>query len=156
MTMTAEQRAWEAIALIDEINEHATSRAFNGINQPLHAKLCTIRATLMLAFQTETRVEASAVAIAREHYISHEAHPTLYAACYEGALAALTPPTDARRAAIEEAAKVADDEAEYRRQCKAAAIDRKAKDEARDFESMAIACVHVASAIRSLADRGGQ
>jgi hypothetical protein len=39
----------EAIALIDEINERSTSRAFNGINQPLHAKLCTIRATLARA-----------------------------------------------------------------------------------------------------------
>lgn len=68
----------------------------------------------------------------------------------------LSPPTDALRAAIEECAKVADDEAEYRRQCKAAAIDRKAKGEARDFESMAIACVQVAFAIRSLADRVGQ
>lgn len=39
----------EAILLIDEINKRATSRAFNGIKGPLHAKLCTIRATLALA-----------------------------------------------------------------------------------------------------------
>lgn len=39
----------EAIALIDEINERTSSREFNGINQPLHAKLCTIRATLARA-----------------------------------------------------------------------------------------------------------
>ncbi|WP_294189008.1 hypothetical protein [uncultured Sphingomonas sp.] len=36
----------EAIALLDEINERADSRAFYGIRQTLHAKLCTIRKTL--------------------------------------------------------------------------------------------------------------
>lgn len=36
----------QSIALIDEINERATSRQFYGINGVLHAKLCTIRATL--------------------------------------------------------------------------------------------------------------
>lgn len=36
----------EGVALIDELNERATSRAFYGINQVLHAKLCTVRATL--------------------------------------------------------------------------------------------------------------
>lgn len=39
----------EAITLIDEINKRSTSRAFHGIDQCLHAKLCTIRATLMRA-----------------------------------------------------------------------------------------------------------
>ena len=39
----------EAILLIDEINERATSRKFHGIDQGLHAKLCTIRATLARA-----------------------------------------------------------------------------------------------------------
>lgn len=39
----------EAVALIDEINKRAPSRQFNGINQPLHAKLCTVRATLARA-----------------------------------------------------------------------------------------------------------
>jgi hypothetical protein len=37
----------EAIALIDEINLRSSSRAFYGIDQVLHAKLCTIRATLV-------------------------------------------------------------------------------------------------------------
>jgi hypothetical protein len=41
-----ELAAREAIVLIDEINERAKSRAFYGIDQSLHAKLCTIRATL--------------------------------------------------------------------------------------------------------------
>lgn len=39
----------EAIILIDEINERAPSRQFYGIGQTLHAKLCTIRATLARA-----------------------------------------------------------------------------------------------------------
>jgi len=39
----------EAIALIDEINERAPSRQFHGIKQALHAKLCSIRATLARA-----------------------------------------------------------------------------------------------------------
>lgn len=42
----AENPVREAIALIDEINERAKSREFYGIDQVLHAKLCTIRATL--------------------------------------------------------------------------------------------------------------
>jgi hypothetical protein len=40
--------ASEAIMLIDEINERATSRVFYGITQ-VHGKLCTIRATLARA-----------------------------------------------------------------------------------------------------------
>ena len=44
--------AREAKVLIDEINERATSRAFYGIDQPLHAKLCTVRATLARALAT--------------------------------------------------------------------------------------------------------
>lgn len=44
-----EEAAREAIILIDEINKRAESRQFHGINQPLHAKLCTIRATIMRA-----------------------------------------------------------------------------------------------------------
>lgn len=39
----------EAVRLIDEINERATSREFHGIDQALHAKLCTVRATLCRA-----------------------------------------------------------------------------------------------------------
>lgn len=39
----------EAIALIDEINLRAESRQFWGIGQTIHAKLCTIRATLARA-----------------------------------------------------------------------------------------------------------
>ena len=41
-----QQAASEAIELIDELNERVTSRKFYGINQVLHNKLCTIRATL--------------------------------------------------------------------------------------------------------------
>lgn len=36
----------EAITLIDELNERASSRLFWDIGQTLHAKLCTVRATL--------------------------------------------------------------------------------------------------------------
>ena len=43
----------EATVLIDEINERKPSRLFYGINQPLHAKLCTIRATLARALATD-------------------------------------------------------------------------------------------------------
>jgi len=39
----------EAIELIDELNERATSRKFWGISQTMHSKLCTIRATLLRA-----------------------------------------------------------------------------------------------------------
>lgn len=39
----------QAIALIDEVNLRAPSRQFNGIGHVLHAKLCTIRATLARA-----------------------------------------------------------------------------------------------------------
>lgn len=46
----------EAILLIDEINERGESRAFYGIVQGTHGKLCTIRATLQLAL---TRTEGS-------------------------------------------------------------------------------------------------
>ena len=46
-----ERAASEAIVLIDEINKHAPSRRFNGINQPLHRKLATIRATLARALR---------------------------------------------------------------------------------------------------------
>ncbi len=45
--------AREAIILIDEINERGESRRFNGIGQALHSKLCTIRATLAIAFARE-------------------------------------------------------------------------------------------------------
>lgn len=44
-----ERARQEAITLIDELNERATSRKFYGIDQTLHAKLCTIRATLARA-----------------------------------------------------------------------------------------------------------
>lgn len=47
-----ERAASEAIVLIDEINKHAPSRRFNGINQPLHCKLATIRATLARALRS--------------------------------------------------------------------------------------------------------
>jgi hypothetical protein len=43
----------EAVALIDEINKRATSRAFYGIGQVLHGKLATIRATLAIRAQKE-------------------------------------------------------------------------------------------------------
>jgi hypothetical protein len=50
----------QAITLIDEINERSTSRQFYGIDQTLHAKLCTIRATLarhrLTAMPTQDRV----------------------------------------------------------------------------------------------------
>jgi hypothetical protein len=46
--------AEEALALIDEINERKPSRVFNGINGPLHAKLCTIRATLARALSPKS------------------------------------------------------------------------------------------------------
>lgn len=39
----------EAIELIDELNERATSRKFWGISQTMHNKLCTIRVTLARA-----------------------------------------------------------------------------------------------------------
>ena len=39
----------EAIALLDEINERATSRQFYGIDHVLHGKLATIRAILALS-----------------------------------------------------------------------------------------------------------
>lgn len=45
---TATVEVTQAIELIDELNERATSRQFYGINQTLHEKLCTIRATLRL------------------------------------------------------------------------------------------------------------
>lgn len=41
-----DQARREAIMLLDEINKQAKSRAFYGIHQTLHAKLCTIRMTL--------------------------------------------------------------------------------------------------------------
>ncbi len=49
----------EAIALIDEINERKPSREFNGINDPLSAKLHTIRATLAHASLSPAPVKQS-------------------------------------------------------------------------------------------------
>lgn len=54
-------------------------------------------------------IEAVAVRIAQERHGSHDEHPTLYAACYEGVLAALSHPLPADREAIaREALAVAD------------------------------------------------
>lgn len=44
--------------------------------------------------------EAVAISIAQERHGSHDEHPTLYAACYEGALAAFSHPLPADREAI--------------------------------------------------------
>ena len=46
----------EAIALIDELNERKHSRVFYGIDQALHSKLCTVRATLARSL-TSTKKE---------------------------------------------------------------------------------------------------
>ena len=45
----------EAVALLDELNERKSSRDFYGINQTLHAKLATIRATLARSTQGVAR-----------------------------------------------------------------------------------------------------
>jgi len=49
----------EAVELIDEINERATSRKFWGISQTIHAKLCTIRITLARAILSKQEPEYS-------------------------------------------------------------------------------------------------
>lgn len=56
-----------------------------------------------------------------------------------------------RAETIEECAKVADAERKFRQQCHARAKTENKRGEARDFESMAMACSHIASAIRALA-----
>lgn len=48
----------EAIALIDEVNERKPSRVLYGIEQTLHAKLCTVRATLARSLVAH-RIEAT-------------------------------------------------------------------------------------------------
>lgn len=48
----------EAIQLIDEINERKSSRDFHGINQPLHNKIATIRATLARALSSQSSLAA--------------------------------------------------------------------------------------------------
>ena len=52
-------RVREAVALIDEINERKPSRAFYGIGQSLHAKLCTIRATLARSLAETATIPAA-------------------------------------------------------------------------------------------------
>ena len=47
----------EAIELIDELNERATSRKFWGISQTMHNKLCTIRVTLARALPSHQGAE---------------------------------------------------------------------------------------------------
>lgn len=123
----------EGAALINEINERASFRAFYGIDQRLHAKLCTIRATLVRALTKASEALAQGLDPVTLDQSERVNLATLSA--YESGR------DDGRREGLEEAAKVAEAHASPAEILQA------------DYD---VACQDIATAIRALSSRGGE
>lgn len=126
-------------------DSEAMARYIIALHGPATSRMHTVSAQPSGELR-EPIVDERAVAIARRHHISYEAHPTLYNAAYEAARAAFTlaPSAIDRREVVEGCARVAESHAAP------AGVPQVDYDQA---------CADIAAAIRKLAlapEEGGE